>query len=69
MSLARGGAVEAQNFDLGCHDLRWPGEHRKAARHGNLLRAVRDIGDHPAGDRAAELLTPKFLAVGGASST
>src|ERR1700730_8142723 len=62
---ARGGAVEAQHFDLGGHDLRWPGEHRKAARHGNFLRTVRGIGNHTAGDRAAELLAPKFLAVGG----
>jgi hypothetical protein len=58
------GAVEAQYFDLGGHDLRWPGQHRKA-RHRNFLRTVDGIGDHTAGDRAAELLAPKFLAVGG----
>ena len=51
--------------DLGGHDLRWPGEVRKAGRHGNLLRTVRGIGDHAAADRAAEILAPKFLAGGG----
>jgi hypothetical protein len=65
LSLVRGGAVAAQYFDLGGHDLRWPGEHRKAARHDNFLRSVCAVGDHAAGDRAAELLAPKPLAVGG----
>src|SRR5271166_5878987 len=65
MSLVRGGAVEAKDYDLSGHDLRWPGKHCKAARYGNLLRAVRGIGDHAAADRAAKVLTPKFLAVGG----
>ena len=38
---------------------------RKAGRHGDFLRTVRGIGDHTAADRAAELLAPKLLAVGG----
>ena len=58
MSLARGGAVEAQHYDLGGHDLRWPGD--KTARHGNFLRTVRGVGDHTAADRAAELLATIF---------
>src|SRR5208282_6455643 len=50
-SLVRGRAVEPQDYDLGFHDLRWPGEHRKAGRDGDLLRAVRVVGNHAAGNR------------------
>ena len=63
--MVRVGAVEAEDDDLGGHDLRRPREHRKAGRHGNFLRTVRGIGDHAAADRAAEILAPKLLAVGG----
>src|SRR5215831_13178753 len=51
-SFARGGAVEAEHDDLGGHDLCGPYRVRKAGRHGNLLRAVRGVGDHAAADRA-----------------
>src|SRR6185436_12693263 len=60
-SLARGAAaLEAQHHDFGFHNLRWPGNHGKAGRDGDLLGAVRRIGDH-----AAAILSPKFLPVGG----
>jgi hypothetical protein len=36
----------------------------KSGRHGNLLCAVRGIGDHPATDRAVEILAPKLAAIG-----
>src|SRR5215475_7124122 len=65
-SLTRGGAaIEAQHDDLGLHDLGRPGEVGEAGRHGNLLRAVRRVGDHAAADRAAEILAPELLAGGG----
>ena len=38
---------------------------REAGRHRNFLRTVRGIGDHTAADRAADLLAPQLLAVGG----
>src|SRR5271157_3994095 len=63
-SLARGGAVEPEDYDLGFHDLGRPGEHGEAGRHSDLLRALRSIGDHAAGDRAAEVLAPELLACG-----
>src|SRR5271166_3302898 len=62
VSLVHGGALEAKDFNLGGHDFRRPGEHGKAARHGDFLRAVGGIGDHAAADRATEILPPKFLA-------
>src|SRR4029077_17139283 len=55
----------AQYHDLGGHDFRWPGEHREPTRHGDFLRTVRGVGDHAAGDRAAEVLAPELLAIGG----
>src|SRR5208337_5026407 len=60
-SLLRG-AVDAQDFDLGGDDLGRPGGHRKAARDRDLLPAAGGVGDHPAGDRAAE---PQSLSPGG----
>ena len=39
--------------------------HHNADRHGDLLRTARGIGDHAAADRAAEMLAPKFLPIGG----
>src|SRR5271154_2941927 len=59
-----GTTLKAQDFDFGGHDFRWPCEIGKSARHGNFLRTVHRIGDHSAADRSAELLAPKFLAVG-----
>ena len=64
-SLARGDIAEAQDDDLAGHNFRGPKDRRKAGRDGNLLRTVRGIGDHTTADRAADLLAPQPLAVGG----
>src|SRR5437763_314964 len=67
VSLLRGRGLEAQDDDLGAHRLRRPRHHREAGRHGNLLRAVRGVGDDAAANRAAatKRRAPKLLTGGG----
>jgi hypothetical protein len=56
MSLVRGGAVKAQDYDLPGHNLRWPKDGCKAGRYSNFLRpsAVYVIHRRPAEMRTTE---------------
>src|SRR6516225_4726871 len=57
--------LDAEDRDLGAADLNGEGGGYVAGRYRDLLHAVYGISDHPAGDRAADLLTPQLLAIGG----
>src|SRR5271169_4168591 len=55
-------ALEAQDRDLRSPDFTRKSWRYVASRHRDFLGAVHRISDHPAGDRAADLLAPQLLA-------
>src|SRR5271157_5212884 len=54
--------VEAKDYDLRSPDFGRHGGRYVAGRHRDFLGAVHCISDHPAADRAADLLAPQLLA-------
>src|SRR5580704_8760570 len=61
-SLAIRVAFDAEDCDLRPPDFGRKGGSYVAGRHRNFLSAVHRVGDHPAADRAADLLAPELLA-------
>src|SRR5271156_3782616 len=55
-------ALEAQDRDLRSPDFGRHSGRYVAGRHRDFLGAVHRISDHPAADRAADLLAPQLLA-------
>src|SRR5271169_1334243 len=55
-------AVEPEDRDLRSPDFTRKSGRYVASRHRDFLGAVHCISDHPAGDRAADLLTPQLVA-------
>src|SRR5277367_1885539 len=55
-------ALEAQDRDLRSPDFGRHSGRYVAGRHRDFLAAVHCISDHPAADRAADLLAPQLLA-------
>jgi hypothetical protein len=63
--LASRAAFETKDRDPRGLDLDWPNGRNEARCHRNFLQPVGRIGDHAAGDCAADLLSPQPLAIGG----
>src|SRR5262245_53938909 len=61
-SLAIRVAFDAQDRDLRSPDFGRKGGRYVAGRHRDFLGAVHRVSDHPATDRAADLLAPQLLA-------
>src|SRR5215475_83691 len=61
-SLAIRVAFDAQDRYFRSPDFGWKGGRYVAGRHRDFLSAVHRVCDHPAADRAADLLSPQFLA-------
>src|ERR1700740_3352338 len=55
-------ALEAEDSDLRSPDFGRKGGRYVAGRHRDFLGAVHRVSDHPAADRAADLLAPQLLA-------
>jgi hypothetical protein len=65
LSLAPGVTLNPEDRDLRSPDFGRYGGRYVAGRHRNFLGAVHRVSDHSAADRAADLLTPELLPVGG----
>src|SRR5450755_4954713 len=55
-------ALETEDRNLRSSDFGRKGGRYVAGRHRDFLGAVHRVSDHPAADRAADLLAPQLLA-------